>query len=357
METNGYTVERLAGGDAIVSIRHDGSTEIAVSGPDPQTVVDDEQINFDKKWRFSPDPEDLGGGSHLASQAGASMAYTFTGNQVRLVGRVSQTGGLADVYFDDVRQLVSVDSYSPTLLRRQVLFYKNGLPNASHTLKIVLRGEHNPLSEGTEVYVDAVQYSDATGDSRFGEGGGPTDDQRMIFGYTRRSDYVDSEGRAWRPGTEFIVRTGDLTDAVAKVWWTMRQAVFIEATADPELYRYGAHGKDFTVNVTVGPEKYHVRLKFAETEYGGANERGVTIEINGQEVVKDMDIWATAGGGKRAVDVVFNDIHPKNGVIGIRFRGSKVGGCEREATVQAIEVGPGDGGQGSHPKTIGLAGQ
>jgi hypothetical protein len=106
------------------------------------------------------------------------------------------------------------------------------------------------------------------------------------------------------------------------------------------------------VNVTVGPEEYHVRLKFAEAEYTGANQRGMRIEINGEEVVRDFDVWATAGGGEKAVDLVFNGIRPKNGVMAIRFVGSTVGGCSREAMVQAIEVGPGDGGAGSQPKKL-----
>jgi len=248
----GYAVESLGGGDFIVSIRHDGSTDVEVSGRDPQTMVDDQQIKFDGNWRVSTAPNDYGGSSHLASEAGASLSYAFPGNQVRLVGRVSPSGGMADVYIDGVRQLVPIDCYGNLPLFQQILFYKNGLSNGPHTLRIVLRGEHDPLSKGNEVYIDAVQYSAARGESGWGEGGGPADAQRMIFGYSKRSDYADSKGNAWRPGTEFFARTGALTDSVAKTWWTMRQAAFVEGTSDPELYRYGVHSADFTINVTVG---------------------------------------------------------------------------------------------------------
>ncbi len=98
-----------------------------------------------------------------------------------------------------------------------------------------------------------------------GEGGGPQDTQRRIFGYTGRTDYVDSEGRAWRPGTEFILPAGLGVDSVAASWWTERRHLAMDNTPDPELYRYGIHGRDFTVYFTVGPGQYHVRLKFAET--------------------------------------------------------------------------------------------
>ncbi len=352
LSANGYTVRSLAGGDFILPIRHDGATEIVISGSDPQAMDDDKQITFEGSWRLSRDPEDYEGGSHVGTQAGASLSYTFTGNQVRLVGRVSKTGGRADVYVDGTQQLVPIDCFSPLSLHQQLLYYKNGLANGSHTLKIVVRGEHNPASEGNEVFVDGVQYSAATGESGYGEGGGLRGFQRMIFGYTNPTDYTDSQGNAWRPASEFVVRTGNLTDSVAKTWWTMRQAVFIQGTPDPELYRYGVHWPEFTVNATVGPGTYHVRLKFAETQYEARNQRGITIYINGEKVVEALDVVATAGGPNKAVDLVYNDIRPQNGVIAIRFVGSKIVGFQRDALVQAIEVGPRDGGQGAIPKTI-----
>jgi len=143
-----------------------------------------------------------------------------------------------------------------------------------------------------------------------------------------------------------------MTDAVAKTWWTMRQAVFVKNTPDPELYQYGIHWPDFTVNLSVGPGTYHVRLKFAETQFNGPGERGITISLNGTKVVEGLDVWATAGGANKAVDLVYNDVQPQNGLIAIRLEGAALGGCKGEAMVQAIEVAPGDGGQGSVPKTI-----
>ena len=370
LTANGYTVQRLVGGDCIVTIRHDGATEILVKGLDPQEMVDDKEMTFEGEWRIARDREDYGESSHVATQAGASASYTFVGNQVRLVGSVGRAGGRADVYVDGVKQLVPIDCYSPILMRRQILYGTNGLPNTQHTLKIVVEGKHNPLSAGDQVFVDGLQFSDATGDSGFGEGGGPTDTQRMIFGYTGRTDYIDWKGDAWRPGTELIARTGVLTDSVAKTWRTLQQAVFIHGLSDkdmgsevggsahhidPRLYRYGVHWPDFTVNVTVGPGTYHVRLKFAETQYNAPNQRGITIYINGEKVADGFDVFATAGGANRAVDLVYNGIRPKNGIIAVRFVGSKIGGCQRDAMVQAIEVGPGDGGTGANPKSVTLA--
>lgn len=349
---NGYTIRPLKGGDVIVQIRHDGARDITIRGTDPQVMAGRAEMDFQGDWHGVGQEHDPKKASQMTVQPGAGMSYQFRGNQVRLVGEVGKTGGLADVYVDGVKELVGIDCFNPIILERQILYYKNGLTDTLHTLKVVVRGEGNPISMGKEVYVDGVEYSQATGDARYGEGGGPTGAQRLIFGYTARNDYLDSHGDSWRPGTEFIARTGDMTDAVAKTWWTMRQAVFVKNTPDPELYRYGVHWPDFTVNLTVGPGTYHVRLKFAETQFDGPGQRGITISLNGTKVVEGLDVWATAGGANKAVDLVYNDVQPQNGLIAIRLEGAALGGCKGEAMVQAIEVAPGDGGQGSVPKTI-----
>lgn len=325
LPADAYTVRPLANGDAIVTIRHDGATDVELRGPDPQQ---------ESNWK------------QMVSKDGATIQ--FTGNQVRLIGNVGPRGGSADVFVDDMKQLVSADFFSPIALERQVIYYRNGLENGPHTLRLVPRRTHLPPSAGSDITVTAVQYSDAAGDSGFGEGGGPTGAQRMIFGYTERADYRDSGGNSWKPATEFTALTGHDTDVVAKTWWTMRQSVHVRNTPDPELYRYGVHWKDFTVNATAGPGTYHARLKFAETQCDGAGQRGITILINGRKMVDGFDVFATAGGAGRAVDLVFDGIQPRNGIIDIRFLGTTA----LDAMVQAIEIAPGPGGAGAAPKTI-----
>ena len=51
-----------------------------------------------------------------------------------------------------------------------------------------------------------------------------------------------------------VTRADDLVqDTVERAWWTQRRSIFIGNTDDPELYRYGAHGDEFWVNLTVAP--------------------------------------------------------------------------------------------------------
>ena len=350
LKANGYQLEPLPGGDCIVTLRHDGCRDLLVEGDDPQKLADDKQLRYEGDWSVLEDERDSGGGVHVASGEGASVTFGFVGNQVRLVGRVGPKGGKADVVLDGARQLVGVDCWCPQPRHRQILYYRNGLKQGEHTLKLAVRGARNPLSAGTEVYVDGVQWSAAEGTSGFGEGGGPTGPQRVIFGTTARKDYVDSQGNAWRPATEFVIRLGRRADAVARSWWTKPQAPKIAGTPDPELYRYGVHGRDFTAHFTVGPGTYHVRIKLAETREVAPRRRALSIEVNGKAVVEDMDVAGTAGGLRRATDLVVNAIEPASGVIAVRFRNRHAG----EAIVQAIEVGPGSGGEGAKPVLFDL---
>jgi len=335
LKQNGYTVKRLAGGDCLVTIRHDGCTGIVIEGPDPQVVVEDDALAYTGPWQRVARQDARGGALRVASQAGATVTYAFAGNQVRLIGPVDTEGGLADVFIDGVKQLTLIDCWNPSRRAQQVLYSKSGLSNGKHTLKVVVRGAGNPLAKGKAIYVDAVQSSAAVGDAGFGEGGGPGDTQRMIFGYTQRQDYVDSRGHAWRPGTEYVIRLGHGADSVRRALFTERRSIHIGNTHDPELYRYGLHGKDFRVNVTVGPGRYSVRMRFADTNFRSVM-RGW---INGQEAIEQLDVSEAAEGKFKAFDLVFPNVRPKHGMIEVHLAG--VG--KQEACLQALEVCPYDG--------------
>jgi hypothetical protein len=266
------------------------------------------------------------------------MVHRFEGNQVRLIGRADKSGGLADVFLDGVQQPAGIDAWVPTATRhRQVLFARSGLSNGPHELKIVVRGEKNPCAAGASVWIDAVQSSRAAGEADFGCGGGPSGPQRMIFGYTGRKPYVDSAGNPWLPATELVIRSGHHTDPVALCWRTQPAAGPIANTPDPELYRHGVQAAEFWANLTVGPGTYRIRLKLAETRSpGDPTRKPMTIRINGREAVAALDLAAKAGGFHKALDLTFDGIQPKNGVIEVRFVGTPGG----KATVQALEVLP-----------------
>jgi hypothetical protein len=356
LSRNGYTVKALPNGDAVVAIRHDGTRNIQITGQDPQTCQDDDGLSYAGAWKTQADESAYGHSLHLADSAGAETIAKFRGNQVRLIGRVDPTGGIADVYLDGAAQLVSIDCWNPTPRNQQVLYYKNGLTPGEHMLRIVTRGARNPYSSGNRIYVDAVQSSEASAPFNFPSGGGPTNTQRMIFGYTKREDYRDSNGNFWRPATEVVTRTGADSDSVAAAWWTERARrpsrgvtaqgdTEIAGTPDPELYRYGVHWPEFWVNVTVGPGEYHVRLKFAAARGADTQSNIFNVAINGEIVAQNFSVVGAAGGPNRTADLVFDDIAPRDGIIEVRCQGA----CGCHAFAQALEVGPGPGGKGAEP--------
>jgi hypothetical protein len=260
------------------------------------------------------------------------------------------------VYLDGAKQLAPVDCWNPSPRHQQVLYYRNGLAQGTHTLKVAARGAGNPLSKGARIGVDSVQYSWAGGIANYPSGTGPREPQRIIFGYTARTDYRDSAGHLWRPATELVTRGAPGVDTVSAFWWTNPAPGEITGTTDPELYRYGVHGGDFWVNLTVGPGRYHARLKFAATRGLDTRRNCFDIRINGRRVAGSLDVAAAAGGPGRAVDLVFKDIAPSNGVIEIRFTAARMAQAEKtvpgEAFVQAIEIGPDRGGKGVKPVSV-----
>jgi hypothetical protein len=347
LRANGYTVKVLPNGDTIVNIRHDGQRDVQVTGPDPQQVLDITSLGREGVWSRTNK-------SLAADTGGSALTAAFEGNQVRVIGLVNPSGGLADVYLDGEKQWAPIDCWNPTTRTRQVLYYQNGLAQGPHSLRIVLRGEHNPYSSGSTVQVDGVQFSAASQRFNFPSGTGPRDTQRVIFGYTARQDYRDAEGHLWRPATEFVTRLGRNRDSL-DAWYTNRTDYRISGTRDPELYRYGVHCHEFWVPVTVGPGKYHARLKFALARGSESPTNSFNVLLNGQTVVENLDIEATAGGPNRAVDLVFNDLTPLHGIIEIRLKATDRPGADggdlSEAFLQALDVGPGPGGEGTKPKT------
>ena len=159
LKANGYTVRKLANGDTIVQVRHDGARRVTVAGKDPQHVVDDNAMSCDSAWASQADAAASRGTLRVAETKDATMTAAFEGNQVRLIGRADAFGGEADVFVDDVKQLVPIDCWNPSPRSQQVLYYKNGLSAGPHTLKVVARGAKNPYSQSTRIYVDAVQFS------------------------------------------------------------------------------------------------------------------------------------------------------------------------------------------------------
>jgi trimeric autotransporter adhesin len=84
--------------------------------------------------------------------------------------------------------------------------------------------------------------------------------------------------------------------------------------------------------------RYILRLHFAENTFSAAGKRLFNVVVNGERVLTDYDIFATAGAMNKAVVENFIVKPDENGIVAIQF----VPGSADQPTVGGIELIPGD---------------
>ena len=145
LSANGYTLESLSNGDYIAEIRHDGQTHLSIDGENPDVVADANALGYEGAWTAGTAPE---GPSRQTESAGAAATYSFSGNQVRVIGEVGPNGGLADVFLDGARQPAGIDFWNPRALHRQAVYFTSGFSSGPHCLRIVASGSGKSRGAG-----------------------------------------------------------------------------------------------------------------------------------------------------------------------------------------------------------------
>lgn len=95
----------------------------------------------------------------FSGKAGDEITFSFEGTGVSIEGCWMRDGGKADVFIDSrfKRTIDSYFYYSKQEKRREMnLFHVTNLSEGKHTIKLVVKGEKRPESEGTNVYVSAA---------------------------------------------------------------------------------------------------------------------------------------------------------------------------------------------------------
>jgi large repetitive protein len=152
-----------------------------------------------------------GGALKYARRAGASIAFTFTGTSVKLVGTKNTSGGYGSVYLDGVLQTGSLKFYSSKTRWKRSLWSKSGLANIQHTLTIVAKGTKPKASKGSYVYVDAFVVGAVTTQEN---GAGVVDHFRHVATGSASAgaydviDYVAAKGRSGPSYTVSFTGTG-----------------------------------------------------------------------------------------------------------------------------------------------------
>jgi len=107
----------------------------------------DNYVNWDKKNQ-----------SKYSSTKGDEISFTFEGTGVSITGNWFKNGGKADVYVDNVLQR-TIDCffyYAQQELENMNIYHILGLREGKHTVKIVVKGEKRPESQGENVYVSGA---------------------------------------------------------------------------------------------------------------------------------------------------------------------------------------------------------
>jgi hypothetical protein len=102
--------------------------------------------------------------------------------------------------------------------------------------------------------------------------------------YTGSTNVTDASGQLWVPDSDFS--SGTQTGTVSSN---------ISNTPTPALYQSERDAASFSYTIPVSNGNYTVTLKFAEIYWTGTNQRVFSVSINGQAVITNLDLVATAG--------------------------------------------------------------
>lgn len=122
-------------------------------------VFSNEGWNLKGNWK-----DDENKKTKYSGNKGDEISFTFEGTGVSLVGNWVRDGGKADVYIDDQFKR-SIDCYfffSGQEQRNMNLYHLVNLPEGKHTIRLVVKGEKRPESEGNNIYIkEAVVFKTA----------------------------------------------------------------------------------------------------------------------------------------------------------------------------------------------------
>ena len=129
----------------------------------PKLVFDKKVSVFDQQgWELKGKWADFGQKqAKISGTAGDEISFSFEGTGVSIVGNWMKDGGKADVYVDGQRKR-TIDCYFDFAKQEHWnmdLFHITNLPEGKHTVKLAVKGEKRPESEGTGVFVsEAVVF-------------------------------------------------------------------------------------------------------------------------------------------------------------------------------------------------------
>ena len=86
---------------------------------------------------------------------------------------------------------------------------------------------------------------------------------------------------------------------------------------------------------------YNLRMHFAESAFAAAGARQFNVLVNGQQVLTNFDIFATASAQNKAITQTINTVADRNGAILLQL----TPGAADQPEIRALDVTPSSGGQ------------
>jgi hypothetical protein len=166
-ETRALQIIRQAGGTV-----NDTEVTIPTQSPKPPKL---ELFNFgvpvkllrvdDPAWQWKGDWSDVKDRHKLPAKEsrtpGSEATLKFKGSGIALVSNLSQDGGRADIYIDGVKSDLVADDYIVPNTIDDDLWRIFGLTAGEHTLRLVVRDDADPKSQGRRIMLNRALIYDA----------------------------------------------------------------------------------------------------------------------------------------------------------------------------------------------------
>jgi hypothetical protein len=123
--------------------------------PKVRLAAGDKGIKWSEGWR---EAKNWRGSYRIAAEKGREFTLEFNGRALALVGDCTPRGGRADVWLDG-KPSTPLDTYANETTFDNGMWHAYGLEPGEHTIRVVLTGEKDERSQGTEVQIQsAVVY-------------------------------------------------------------------------------------------------------------------------------------------------------------------------------------------------------
>lgn len=238
----------------VVKLRGTDGSDFA---PSTGTLIEETAANVQYagcSWYSTSHSMLSGGSAWLAMETGAQVRATFTGTGLRWIGYRDPWAGKANVYLDGTYHS-TVDTYASTSMAQAEVLRISDLPAGDHWLIIEPTGTHHEQSNGSWVWLDAVDVENADGSvSRVENTAAAVQDLNCPWYTTTHSSLSGGSARAAMvAGAQAIFSfsgTG-VSWVTYRNEWTGKARVFLDGVLQGEVDTYATPAQAQAVMSTI----------------------------------------------------------------------------------------------------------